>query len=73
MATASRAASKTANDGAPEAAPAAIAAPTEDDMWTEIAKRAYARYCDRGCAHGGDLEDWVAAEKEVLAERGSQA
>ena len=33
----------------------------------EIELRAYYRYCERGCVPGGDLEDWLAAEHEVLA------
>ena len=32
----------------------------------EIAKRAYQHYCDRGCAPGGDVDDWLAAERELL-------
>lgn len=35
----------------------------------EIARRAYVRFCDRGCAHGSDADDWLAAEREVLAEQ----
>jgi hypothetical protein len=35
----------------------------------EIARRAYARFCDRGCVHGGDVDDWLAAERDVLAEQ----
>src|SRR5690242_16907955 len=31
-----------------------------------VAKRAYELFQQRGCAHGFDLEDWVAAEKELL-------
>ena len=34
----------------------------------EIARRAYTKFCDRGCVHGSDTEDWLAAEQEVLAE-----
>ena len=34
----------------------------------EIARRAYTKFCDRGCAHGNDMDDWLAAEREVLAE-----
>lgn len=33
----------------------------------EIELRAYYRYCERGCAPGGELDDWLAAEQEVLA------
>jgi hypothetical protein len=35
----------------------------------EIEKRAYERYCDRGCAPGGELEDWLTAERELLSDR----
>jgi hypothetical protein len=35
----------------------------------EIARRAYAKFCDRGCVHGRDTEDWLAAEREVLGEQ----
>jgi hypothetical protein len=31
-----------------------------------IAKRAYQLFEQRGCAHGFALEDWIAAEKELL-------
>ena len=33
----------------------------------EIELRAYSRYCERGSAPGGDRDDWLAAEQEVLA------
>lgn len=32
----------------------------------EIARRAFERYCARGYQHGRDVEDWLAAEKELL-------
>ena len=35
----------------------------------DIEKRAYQRYCDRGSAPGGDLDDWLAAERELLSEQ----
>ena len=35
----------------------------------EIARRAHVRFCDRGCAHGGDVEDWFEAEREVIESR----
>jgi hypothetical protein len=31
----------------------------------EIARRAYELYQSRGWRHGGDLEDWLAAEREL--------
>jgi hypothetical protein len=30
-----------------------------------IAARAYEKFVARGRTHGGDLEDWVAAEREL--------
>lgn len=35
----------------------------------EIARRAYSKFCDRGCVHGSDTDDWLAAEREVIAEQ----
>ncbi|MGE3843086.1 MAG: DUF2934 domain-containing protein [Vicinamibacterales bacterium] len=49
-------------------APSAADRPLHD----EIARRAYARFCERGCCHGADLDDWLAAEREVLAEHQDQ-
>jgi hypothetical protein len=34
----------------------------------EITHRAYAPYLMRGCGHGGDIEDWVKATKELTDE-----
>lgn len=43
--------------------------PAQDEGWVqEIALRAYYRYRDRGDTPGGDVQDWLAAEREVLAE-----
>lgn len=48
--------------------------PTENEaLREEIAHRAYTKFCDRGCEHGSDTEDWLAAEREVLAERETPA
>lgn len=33
-----------------------------------LAKRAYEKFLARGCAHGHDQEDWLAAEQELIAE-----
>jgi Protein of unknown function (DUF2934) len=33
----------------------------------EIAKRAHELYLARGSAHGRDREDWIQAERELLA------
>jgi hypothetical protein len=34
----------------------------------DIAKRAYEKYEARGCTHGFDREDWIAASHELIAE-----
>jgi hypothetical protein len=39
--------------------------PTHD----EIAILAYGIYLDRGGSEGGELEDWLEAEKRLLSER----
>lgn len=31
-----------------------------------IAERAYERFCERGCEHGHDMEDWLLAERDLL-------
>ena len=38
-----------------------------DELQERIAKRAYELYLDRGCSPGCDVEDWVDAEREILA------
>lgn len=68
------AATKTPSRTIEDVAPDAPTQPAADDaLLAEIAKRAYGRYCDRGCTGGADVEDWLAAEREVLAERSDQA
>lgn len=37
----------------------------DDDLRSEIAERAYARYLSRGADDGHALEDWLEAEQEV--------
>jgi hypothetical protein len=37
----------------------------------DIAKRAFAIFQARGSAHGSDVQDWLRANKELLAERQS--
>ena len=34
-----------------------------------IELRAYFKYLERGCAEGCNVDDWLAAEQEILAER----
>jgi hypothetical protein len=33
----------------------------------DIALRAFELYCERGCQHGHDLDDWLQAEGELRA------
>jgi hypothetical protein len=40
---------------------------TEDSLRQQIAERAFELYLRRGCADGGDMEDWVQAEEEIIA------
>ena len=32
---------------------------------SDIARRAFELYCDRGCEDGHDVEDWLTAEREL--------
>ena len=38
-----------------------------DELRQRIAEKAYELYQCRGCCHGGDLDDWLEAERAVLA------
>jgi hypothetical protein len=38
-----------------------------------IAQRAYEKWLKRGCVHGYDTQDWVEAEREILAEQSRSA
>ena len=41
---------------------------TDDQLRQRIAEKAYELYECRGCCHGRDVEDWLEAERLVLAE-----
>jgi hypothetical protein len=41
----------------------------DSDLRDEIERRAYFKFCERGCGAGRDVEDWLNAEREVVAER----
>ena len=43
----------------------------DEDLCRRIADRAYALFLERGARHGQDLEDWLEAERQVMA--GSRA
>jgi hypothetical protein len=34
----------------------------------KIAMRAYEKWCQRGYMHGADQQDWLEAERELVAE-----
>ena len=53
---------------APEVADAAPGVMDPVRRHEEIALRAYYRYCERGCVAGGDVDDWLAAERELPIE-----
>ena len=40
----------------------------DEQVRHRIAQRAYELYERRGCCHGCDLDDWLEAERLVLAE-----
>lgn len=48
----------------PPAAPAVVVA-TSSPSHEQIARRAYELYLQRGATHGCDLQDWIAAEREL--------
>jgi hypothetical protein len=45
--------------------PTATAYSDLDDRHAEIARRAYELYEQRGRAPGGDIDDWLLAEREL--------
>lgn len=47
--------------------PGTPAVPTPIDLEAQIRQRAYEIYEERGCTPGQEGEDWLRAEREVLA------
>ena len=47
-------------------------APIPFDLEGEIRRRAYELYEQRGCTPGRDHEDWLVAEREVMARYNQQ-
>lgn len=43
------------------------------DLAEEIRRRAYELYEERGCTPGREQEDWVVAEREILARHNQQS
>lgn len=62
--------SKTPDKGSKPGSPPTPLVADADALKHEIELRAYYRYCERGCAAGADVDDWIAAEREVLAAHG---
>ena len=56
-------------DSEPISAPAPPAAPDVDPTDDEIRHRAYARYLERGGAHGSAFDDWLHAEEDLRKRR----
>jgi hypothetical protein len=46
----------------------ALATPAYPVPAEKIALRAYEKWCDRGYAHGSDMQDWLDAERELQTE-----
>jgi hypothetical protein len=46
---------------------------TAGDNRDRIAARAYELYLKRGASHGGDVDDWIAAERELNAQTPSRS
>jgi hypothetical protein len=40
--------------------------PHQDPTFEEIRDRAYQMYLERGCDDGQDIDDWLAAEAELI-------
>jgi Protein of unknown function (DUF2934) len=62
----------TPRTSAPEAAPAVTSPEVKQnashvDLEAEIRRRAYELYAQRGYVSGHENEDWIVAEREVLA------
>ena len=43
------------------------------DLHAEISRRAYELYQERGCMPGFEQQDWIVAEREILARHSLQA
>lgn len=69
--TISDVAADVANDtgGVLTEAPPQSAAETEDLDRDRVAQRAYELFLERGGGHGQAMDDWLAAERELLRDR----
>jgi len=46
--------------------------PTPIDLQAQIRQRAYELYVEQGCIAGHETEDWIKAEREILAQLSQQ-
>ena len=46
---------------------------TAQPSFSDVAKRAFELYCERGCQDGHDVQDWLQAERELCGEASSTA
>ncbi len=46
-----------------------VAATIDIPTHEEIAQRAFGLYTQRGATNGGDLDDWLEAERQILLDR----
>lgn len=67
--TRSSRARRTRTDAEPAVAPTAAAALSPEERHRRIAEAAYLRAAARGFAPGHELDDWLAAERELDAGR----
>lgn len=51
------------------AASSSIQSPLKENMDEKIRQKAYELYLNRGASHGQDFNDWLEAERLVLAEQ----
>jgi len=50
-----------------------VQTPESDDLQQEIAEVAYSYWESRGREDGHDVEDWLAAEQEIMRRRSVQS
>jgi len=55
--------------GRSDVAQTETAVPPRDD----VARRAYERFVERGGTHGADVDDWLAAEHELVMLRSRES
>jgi hypothetical protein len=65
--TSKTSAPRTARARKSEATDATLLATATGPSNEAVAQRAYERFCARGYVHGFDVEDWLAAERELAS------